>query len=58
MRNAQQMDISLPLPHFESEGLEDGDCQHDECATDDANADSFFMTFVHTAGKGTKRSEK
>jgi hypothetical protein len=50
--DAQQMDISLPLPHFESEWLEDGDRQHHESATDDADTDSFFMTFVHTVGKG------
>ena len=51
----QQMNIGLPLPHFESEGLEDGNRQHDEGATDDADIDGFFMTFVHTAGKSTKK---
>ena len=51
----QQMNIGLPLPHFESEGLEDSQCQHDKGATDDTNVDGFFMIFVHTAGKGTKK---
>ena len=55
MRNAQQMDISLPLPHFESEGLEDGYCQHHEGSADKTGVDGFFMTFVHTADKGTKK---
>ena len=49
----QQMNIGLPLPHFESEGLEDNYRQHHESAADKADADGFFMTFVHTAGKGT-----
>ena len=50
----QQMNIGLPLPLLESEGLEDGYRQYHEGATDGADADSFFMTFVHTADKGTK----
>jgi hypothetical protein len=49
--DTQQMDISLPLPYFESEGLEDGDCQHHEGATDEAYIDGIFMTLVHTVGK-------
>jgi hypothetical protein len=49
------MNIGLPLPHFESEGLEDSQCQHDKGATDDTYVDGFFMIFVHTAGKGTKK---
>ena len=48
------MDVCLSLPHFESEGLEDGYRQHHEGAADEADADGFFMTFVHTAGKITK----
>ena len=51
----QQMNISLPLPHFESEGLEDGDCQHHEDCADKADTDGFFVTFIHTAGKGTNK---
>jgi len=46
------------LPHFESEGLEDSQCQHDKGATDDTYVDGFFMIFVHTTGKGTKKNEK
>ena len=49
------MNIGLPLPDFESEGLEDGQCQHDEGAADEADADGFFVTFVHTVDKGTKK---
>ena len=46
------MYIGLPLPHFESEGLENGYRQYHKGAADEANANSFFMTFVHTVGKG------
>ena len=49
------MNIGLPLPHFESEGLEDSYRQHHKSAADEADADGFFMTFVHTAGKGTNK---
>ena len=49
------MNIGLPLPYFESEGLEDGYCQHHEGAADESDTDGFFVTFVHTAGKGTKK---
>ena len=49
------MNIRLPLPHFESEGLENGNRQYHKGAADEANANSFFMTFVHTVGKGTKK---
>ena len=48
------MNISLPLPYSESEGLEDGYRQHHEDAADEADADGFFVSFVHTADKGTK----
>ena len=48
------MNICLPLPHFESEGLENSDRQHDEGATDDADINGFFVTLIHTADKGTK----
>ena len=41
----------LPLPHFESEGLEDSQCQHDKGAADEADANCFFMTFVHQLAK-------
>ena len=51
----QQMNIGLPLPHFESEGLEDGYSQYHKGGTDEAYADSFFMTFVHTADKSTNK---
>ena len=57
-KQTQQMDDGLPAPHFESEGLEDGQCQHHEGDADDADADGFFVTFVHTAGKGNKKYEK
>jgi hypothetical protein len=53
-KDVQQMDIGLPLPYFESKGFEDGYCQHHEGATDDAYVDGFFMSFVHTGGKGNK----
>jgi len=42
------------LPHSKSEGLEDGQRQHHKGATDNADSDGFFMTFVHTGGKGNK----
>ena len=45
------MDIGLPLPHFESEGLEDGYRQHHEGAADNANVNGFSVTLVHTVGK-------
>ncbi len=45
------MDISLPLPHAKSEGLEDGYRQHHEGTTDDADTDGFFMTLIHTVCK-------
>ena len=48
------MNISLPLPYFESEGLEDGYRQHHKGGTDETDADGFLVTFVHTVGKGTK----
>ena len=51
----QQMNIGLPLPHFQSEGLEDGDCQHHKGGADEADADGFFVAFVHTADKGTNK---
>ena len=54
----QQMNISLPLPHFESEGLEDSQCQHNESAADEAYADGFCSSLFHTADKGTKKNEK
>jgi hypothetical protein len=47
----QQMNIGLPLPHFESEGLEDGYCQHHEDGADKTCIDGFFVTFVHTSRK-------
>jgi hypothetical protein len=50
----QQMNIGLPLPHFESERFEDGYRQHHEGGADEADVEGFFMTFVHTVGKGTK----
>ena len=49
------MNTSLPLPHFEAKGLEDGNRQHHESAADESDTDGFFVTFVHTAGKGTKK---
>ena len=45
------MKVRLPLPYFESEGLEDGNRQNHESSTDETNADGFFVTFVHTVGK-------
>ena len=50
----QQMGAMLPLPHFKSEGLEDGKGKHREGATDGADADNFFLSLCHTAGKGKK----
>ena len=47
----QQMNIGLPLPHFESKGLEDGYRQHHEGAADETRADGFSVTFVHTSRK-------
>ena len=52
------MNIGLPLPHFESEGLEDGNRQHHEGTADDSDADGFLMTFVHTANKGKEKKWK
>ena len=48
------MNIGLPLPHLESEGLEDGNSQHHEGTTDDTDIYGFFVTFIHTVGKGNK----
>jgi hypothetical protein len=48
------MGAMLPLPHFKSEGLEDGKGKHREGATDGADADNFFLSLCHTAGKGKK----
>ena len=45
------MNIGLPLPHFESEWLENGYRQHHEGGADKADTKGFFMTFVHTADK-------
>ena len=53
-KDAQQMDIGLPLPHFKSEGFEDSYRQYDEDAADNTDADGFFVTFVHTVSKSTK----
>ena len=52
------MNISLPLPRFESEGLEDSYRQHHKDGADEADADGFFVTFVHTADKSNKKKEK
>ena len=48
------MKIGLPLPSFESEGLEDGNRQNHESCTDETNADGFFVTIVHTLAKVQK----
>lgn len=48
------MKIGLPLPYFESEGLEDSNRQNHESSTDETNADGFFVTFVHTLAKVQK----
>jgi hypothetical protein len=45
------MNVCLPLPHFESEGLKDGYRQHDEGGTDETGADGFLVTSIHIAGK-------
>ena len=52
------MQIGLPLPYFESEGFEDRNRQYYESGTDESDADGFFVTFVHTAAKVQKLSEK
>lgn len=52
------MQIGLPLPYFESEGLEDRNCQYHESGTDESDADGFIVTIVHTATKVQKLSEK
>ena len=52
------MKIGLPLPCFESEGLEDGYRQYHECSTDEADADSFFVTFVHTVASSQFQGAK
>ena len=46
------MDVCLPLPHFETKGLEDGQRQHHEGAADNTDVDSLSMRFVHMADKG------
>ena len=51
------MQIGLPLPYFESEGLEDRDCQYHESGTDESDADGFFVTFVHTAAKVRNKTD-
>jgi len=51
------MDRSLPLPHFESEGLEDGYCQHHEGGADETCTDGFFVTFVHMGYKSSTFSQ-
>ena len=43
------MQIGLPLPSFESEGLEDGNRQYHKSGTDESDAYGFLVTFVHTA---------
>jgi hypothetical protein len=52
------MNICLPLPYFQSEGLEDSYRQYHESSADESDADGFFMTFVHTAAKLRNLSEK
>ena len=52
------MQIGLPLPYFESEGLEDGNCQYHESGTAESDADGFFVAIVHTATKVQILSEK
>ena len=51
----QQMNIGLPLPHFESEGFEDSNRQHHEGAADNTDADGFCSSLFHTADKGTNK---
>ena len=51
------MQIGLPLPYFESEGLEDGNRQYHESGTDESDADGFFVTFVHTAAKVRNKTD-
>ena len=51
------MQIGLPLPCFESEGLEDGNRQYHESGTDESDADGFFVTFVHTAAKVRNKTD-
>ena len=45
------MKISLPLPYFESERLEDGYRQYHKSGAGETDADGFFVTFVHTTAK-------
>ena len=49
------MGIGLPLPSFESERLKNGYRQHDKGGADEADADGFLMSLVHTVGKGTNK---
>ena len=51
------MQIGLPLPSFESEGLEDCYRQYHESGTDESDADGFFVTFVHTAAKVRNKND-
>ena len=51
------MQIGLPLPCFESEGLEDGYGQYHEGGTDDSDGDGFFVIFVHTAAKVRNKTD-
>ena len=44
------MNLYQPLPHFESERLENGNSQYHVGGADETDADSFFMTIVHTVG--------
>ena len=51
--NGQQVGIGLPLPCFESKGLEHEQGQHRKSDADDTYSDCFFLTFIHTVRKDT-----
>ena len=51
------MQIGLPLPCFESKGLEDGNRQYHKGGTDESDADGFLVTIVHTAAKVRNKTD-
>jgi hypothetical protein len=46
------MQTGLPLPYFESEGLEDGNRQYHESGTDSPRRYRFYMSLFHICRKG------
>ena len=49
----QQMNVCLPLPRIQSEGLEHSQCCHHKRGANDTCYDRFFPSFIHIDHKGT-----